>query len=339
MQQQAGRSFRGVPFGLYGHSIDTGRRVVVHEFPFRDTPYAEDLGQRARGFSLDMFVVGDDVAANRMPSGKRSNRKGRDAGPSLSRDADRSGHGIHGQRILFPLSGRELQRRATLRAGSQAAAIDTSSPSANQAMAELVTSTVSEVQVAAKRAAKPSAIVNVSDRAAAINAMSAYVRDLSTVVGLLNSPDLMSFVLADGVFRLSTLGMSSLQSFRAYQRLLWSLNGLFSALNYPTTLAGVTMLANAATGGTFVYTSVVSSAATAAVDASFGTLEEALATRQQLAEMFDLAQEGVSDVTLFGQLQDLRGIYPDADPATGRGSSQYRPDQAPAVPPLAGGRS
>ncbi len=54
-------TFNGVPFAVLGNRIATGRRLALHEFPFRDTPWAEDLGKRARRISFSAFVLGDDV--------------------------------------------------------------------------------------------------------------------------------------------------------------------------------------------------------------------------------------------------------------------------------------
>jgi prophage DNA circulation protein len=54
-------SFRGVPFAVLDIAIATGRRLAVHEYPFRDTPWAEDLGKRARRISFSAFVIGDDA--------------------------------------------------------------------------------------------------------------------------------------------------------------------------------------------------------------------------------------------------------------------------------------
>lgn len=53
-------SFRGVPFYLLAHDAALGRRVHLHEFPLRDTPFAEDLGRKSRAFSLDALVLGAD---------------------------------------------------------------------------------------------------------------------------------------------------------------------------------------------------------------------------------------------------------------------------------------
>lgn len=53
-------SFRDVPFFVDVGQLSGGRRTAVHEYPMRDTPYAEDLGRKARTFSFDCYVVGPD---------------------------------------------------------------------------------------------------------------------------------------------------------------------------------------------------------------------------------------------------------------------------------------
>lgn len=53
-------TFRGVAFNVLLVDGQLGRRNVVHEYPLRDLPYAEDLGRKAREFTLDAFVIGAD---------------------------------------------------------------------------------------------------------------------------------------------------------------------------------------------------------------------------------------------------------------------------------------
>ena len=53
-------SFRGVPFCVEKIEMQTGRRVVTHEYPQRDKPYVEDLGRATRKFTITAFVIGDD---------------------------------------------------------------------------------------------------------------------------------------------------------------------------------------------------------------------------------------------------------------------------------------
>ncbi|MEW5904927.1 MAG: DNA circularization N-terminal domain-containing protein [Pseudomonadota bacterium] len=56
-------SFRGVVFRFRSAAAVLGRRNVVHSFPGRDEPYVEDMGRKAREFTLEAFVLGDDYIA------------------------------------------------------------------------------------------------------------------------------------------------------------------------------------------------------------------------------------------------------------------------------------
>jgi prophage DNA circulation protein len=53
-------SFRMAPFHVDANSRTSGRRIVLHEFPKRDTPYAEDMGRSARRFPVTGYVIGPD---------------------------------------------------------------------------------------------------------------------------------------------------------------------------------------------------------------------------------------------------------------------------------------
>lgn len=58
-------SFRGVAFNVVSHSATFGRRSILHQFPFRDLPYVEDMGRRAREMRVDAIVLGDDYMTQR----------------------------------------------------------------------------------------------------------------------------------------------------------------------------------------------------------------------------------------------------------------------------------
>lgn len=58
-------SFRQVPFAVRASTIRRGRKVAIHEYPFRDEVWVEDLGLATRVVSFSGFVVGDDVFAQR----------------------------------------------------------------------------------------------------------------------------------------------------------------------------------------------------------------------------------------------------------------------------------
>lgn len=53
-------SFRGVPFHVRASDVQEGRRWVVHEFPSRNQPLAEDLGLGAGVYAFEAFVLGED---------------------------------------------------------------------------------------------------------------------------------------------------------------------------------------------------------------------------------------------------------------------------------------
>lgn len=50
-------SFRGVPFKVMDSDVGVGRRNVLHQYPFKDVPYVEDLGADADEFSLNAYIV------------------------------------------------------------------------------------------------------------------------------------------------------------------------------------------------------------------------------------------------------------------------------------------
>jgi prophage DNA circulation protein len=58
-------SFRGAPFFTIAAGGVIGRRNIVHEYPLRDLPYAEDLGRKARQFDIDALVLGADYMTAR----------------------------------------------------------------------------------------------------------------------------------------------------------------------------------------------------------------------------------------------------------------------------------
>lgn len=58
-------SFRGVQFHARDRDLETGRRIALHEYPKRDTPFPEDMGKATRVFSVDAYVIGEDYMSRR----------------------------------------------------------------------------------------------------------------------------------------------------------------------------------------------------------------------------------------------------------------------------------
>jgi prophage DNA circulation protein len=50
-------SFRGVPFYVRSDAKAGGRRIVEHEFPMKNTPFAEDMGRRARRYRVAGYIL------------------------------------------------------------------------------------------------------------------------------------------------------------------------------------------------------------------------------------------------------------------------------------------
>jgi prophage DNA circulation protein len=64
-QQLQPGSWRGVGFVLDAGDTAAGRRVAIHEYPYRDDAWAEDLGKLPRRFAIQAFIVGDDCYQQR----------------------------------------------------------------------------------------------------------------------------------------------------------------------------------------------------------------------------------------------------------------------------------
>lgn len=54
-------SWRGCGFAVFESITNGGRRTALHEYPYRDDVWIEDLGRAPRAFSFRAFIVGDDV--------------------------------------------------------------------------------------------------------------------------------------------------------------------------------------------------------------------------------------------------------------------------------------
>ena len=50
-------SYKGADFHVEAMSEDNGRRIVSHEYPKKDTPYAEDMGRRAFSYTVRGYCI------------------------------------------------------------------------------------------------------------------------------------------------------------------------------------------------------------------------------------------------------------------------------------------
>lgn len=58
-------SFRGVPFNVEAREIKGGRKLVKHEYPLKDSRYAEDLGLKDRIVPVECYLIGSDYIQQR----------------------------------------------------------------------------------------------------------------------------------------------------------------------------------------------------------------------------------------------------------------------------------
>ena len=64
-QQLQPGSWRGVGFVMDAAETHAGRRVAIHEYPYRDDVWPEDLGKLPRRFAIQCYQTGDDVYQQR----------------------------------------------------------------------------------------------------------------------------------------------------------------------------------------------------------------------------------------------------------------------------------
>ena len=58
-------SFKQLPFKVEASDMVSGRRVIVHEYPYKEKVLAEDLGKNTREIRLEGWVVGEDYFLQR----------------------------------------------------------------------------------------------------------------------------------------------------------------------------------------------------------------------------------------------------------------------------------
>jgi prophage DNA circulation protein len=58
-------SYNGVGFYVDLNTRSGGRRKALHEFPKGDTPYLEDMGRKAKRFTVACYLIGSDYEDQR----------------------------------------------------------------------------------------------------------------------------------------------------------------------------------------------------------------------------------------------------------------------------------
>jgi|DEB0MinimDraft_6_1074348.scaffolds.fasta_scaffold07821_4 prophage DNA circulation protein len=64
-EEVKGASYRGIRFYVETSSVSFGRRNALHEYPYKNKPFVEDLGRKAKTFSFNAYLLGDDYIRDR----------------------------------------------------------------------------------------------------------------------------------------------------------------------------------------------------------------------------------------------------------------------------------
>lgn len=102
-------SFRNATFHVETGSREGGRRVVMHEFPKKELPYAEDMGHRAVEFSVRGYVI-QFPRDTQAPLYQRDYRNPRNA---LLQELETGGSGRLQLPTLAPMTVRVTRYRLT----------------------------------------------------------------------------------------------------------------------------------------------------------------------------------------------------------------------------------
>jgi prophage DNA circulation protein len=93
-------SFKNALFHCESNARECGRRIVMHEFPKKELPYAEDMGRRAKSFIIRGYCIQYPV-----DTGNTLFNPDYRVARNLLRDAlDREGPGV----LVLPLSRYEI---------------------------------------------------------------------------------------------------------------------------------------------------------------------------------------------------------------------------------------
>lgn len=195
-------SFRTVPFGVFGGQIHFGRNNAVHSYPFRDSVWVEDMGKSARRITMEGFLVGDDVIAQRDRMMKACETPGEGAlvHPTLGQilvsllEAESEEQWDHGRvfklRFVFIQSGKRIFPSNSASTGS---AVADAATNANAAAASDFKS----------RAAGPFRLVGGAAVQAAVNTAALWARNAQRLV---NDATNMKHLVQDAGNLLSAAG-------------------------------------------------------------------------------------------------------------------------------------
>ncbi len=316
-------SFRGVKFHVRSADGTVGRRTVSHEYPGKDVPFVEDLGRRAREFTIEAFVLGTDVMRERdalidaleapgvgelvhpykgrmkvaVPSGRWSQSMDQGGIVRFSITFQESSD------IVQPAVRADTQAGVEVAAGNATAAVQDAF--ADKFSVKDQPDFVRESALSDLSAGLGSIRASANGVLQRASAMPQFARDMATISNTTTSLIRFPAVLASSlVSQVSGLRAIALSPFAAFT----SLSSLF-AFNL-SSIIGITparrqQTANQAAVVNLVQQSALIEAARASSEMEFSSYNEALTVRTDLADRLEGAAENAPDSTYIA-LIDLR---------------------------------
>ena len=315
-----------MPFFVESADSTTGRRSVIHSFPFRnDAPFSEDMGLRPRGFAIECYVLGAEYMAARdvLLAALETPGSGELVHPYLGtkrvqvgsvrlREAARDG-GIATFAIEFDETSAEpaqpaIEIDAPAKVTASAAALKDSAGSEFVSKFDALLNLRDSVTGAVSSATD--AISSILAKAAipgrALSELTSQVESLSSGVdALLDAPSNFASSMVGMVEALGDglLGIASAADPVAPLLLIFSSN--FGIRPPDDTPARVLERANFDAVTNLVKRIVLAQTALVAIEQEFVTYDDAVQTRTAITDLIDLHAEEFSD-DVFPALQDLR---------------------------------
>lgn len=327
-------SFRGVAFKVFTSDTEFGRRVVEHEFVKRDEPYQEDLGRRARQFSIEAFVTGNNVDTQR---------------DALIAACETPGPGI----LIHPYYGNRNVIVKTLRvreaAGEQGLVrfnIDFSEagqlmfPTSKIDPASKLESAAADLQAASEAdfvnkfsvLGQPQFVVDsarakvqefadflgttsssISNSSSAITDFDLSVRQLKAEAGdLINTPATLYGRLAESIASLKNLAVSKEDAAKLYSKFYDY--GQTDVINQTPTISRQQQQLNQGALNNSIIQESLANGATESSQIAFKSVEDANASRQSLFDTIENQENTTTDDDVYAALLSLRARVAQAIP-------------------------
>ncbi|MHC1700281.1 MAG: DNA circularization protein [Humidesulfovibrio sp.] len=313
-------SFRGAPFVTESHDHTLGRRSVRHEYPKRDVPYAEDMGRLARGFAMELFVIGDDYMAqrDRLREALEKNGPGELVHPYLGTQTVQVDGEVHLRETLregrmarfsvtFVEAGLEIapdtKQDTAWGVGKNADAV---TEAAKEGFAEKFKITGPARLLTGAKAGIDKVLGGLKDVVGAPLGELKFSQDI--LASLWGTPSGLAGWLVDQLGSLGSLTpvtSASLASGLAMQTLPMATTTASTTPSVTQTTVQAQNQVNLAAVDNLVQQTAVAEAARASAQATYSSADEALAVRETLCEALEVVSSRASD-PVYVRLADLR---------------------------------